>query len=403
MNYLFIHRNLPGQYEHLINALLNDPDSEIIGICQEYVPQQHALFGLRVIQYETDWQSYRGFQEAMACVASDLANGHAVAAMLTQLKLEGFRPDVAFSHLGWGEASFFKDVYPDTPLVGYCEFYYRSTGSDADFYQDRLLTLNDRYRIRSANAAKLMGLVSMDAGTSPTEWQKSLYPSEFQSKIRVVHEGVPVSRIKPDPNVRFRLASGEYLTRQDLVITYASRNLEPQRGFPTLVKMVDEICRRRTDCQFVIAGGDEVSYSESIEGLTYREKLLRETPLDPSRVHFVGRLMFDDYVKMLQVSSVHVYLTVPFALSWSMIEAMAAGCAIVGSDTQPVNEVIQHGRNGLLADFFSPALIAGWVDELLDNPSRRNELGLQARGDVMSKFTVTESIRNYRRLIASLN
>lgn len=402
MKYLFIHKNLPGQYEHLIDHLLKEPGSEVIGICQEFVPQQYALFGLRVVQYEPDWQAHNRFQEDVVCVACDLSNARSVAATLMRLKAEGFTPDIGFAHLGWGEACYFKDVYPETPLVGYCEFYYQSAGADADFNPERPLTANDRYRIRSANAAKLLSLVAMDVGVSPTAWQRSLYPAEFQHKIRVIHEGVPVDRIKPDPRARFRLPSGQYLSRADCLVTYTARNLEPQRGFQIMVKVVDEVCRRRQDCQFVIAVGDEVSYSESIDGLTYREKLLRETPLDSARVHFVGRLMFDDYIRLLQVSSVHIYLTVPFALSWSMIEAMAAGCAIIGSDANPVSEVISHGHNGLLADFFSPAVISRLVDELLDQPANRVELGLNARADALNNFTVADSIDNYQRLIKSL-
>jgi glycosyltransferase involved in cell wall biosynthesis len=218
----------------------------------------------------------------------------------------------------------------------------------------------------------------------------------------VIHEGVDTSRFKPDPDAVLRLRNGRSLSRSQPVITYSARNLEPYRGFHSFMRAVADICRRRTDCQIVVAGGDEVSYSAIRSHETYRERMIREVGIDPERVHFVGTLPLDDYVKLLQISSVHIYLTVPFVLSWSLLEAMATGCVIVGSNTAPVREVLTHAHNGLLVDFFSPREIADMVDRVLDHPNRGQPLGLQARADVVGSFDVTQSVRHYQELFEQL-
>jgi glycosyltransferase involved in cell wall biosynthesis len=196
------------------------------------------------------------------------------------------------------------------------------------------------------------------------------------------------------------------LDRRAELVTYVARNLEPYRGFHTFMRALPHILRRRPQAQIVIVGGDEVSYGASIDdGLTYRERMIAElgSSLDLSRVHFLGRLPYETYVKVLQVSRVHVYLSYPFVLSWSFLEAMAAGCAIVGSDTPPVVEVLKDGENGRTVDFFSPADIAERVEELLEDPAQARRLGERARADAISKYDLkTRQLPAWDRLVQSL-
>lgn len=401
MKLLFIHKDLPGQFEHLMHALAQEPHNEVVGICQEFKPQQYDFSGVRIERYQSritrvgsDWFQNR--------IRQEFANGLAVAGKIEALKRRGFVPDVAIAHLSWGEPVYFKDVLPDTPLIGYCEWYYHARNSNVDFDPEfALRSLDAAFQLRTANALLLAGLTAMDVGVSPTEWQKSQYPLEFQRKILVLHEGVDTARIRPDPDARFRLPTGEILTRTQPVITYATRNLEPYRGFHAFMRALAILCARRRDCRFVIAGGDEVSYSLSPPaGTTYRELMLREIEADPARVHFTGRLPFDNYLKLLQISSAHVYLTVPYILSWSLVEAMSAGCVLIGSDTAPVRELLQHERNGLLANFFSPGDIADMVERILDHPL--HHLGAEARSDVLRKFSILQSVQSYRALVEQL-
>lgn len=404
MNIVFIHKIFPGQFKHLIEKFSASPGHRVIAICQEFAPEFHARSfpGCAVKVYRPARQSQAHPQ--LERMDSDVSNGRAVASVLRELQAEGFHPDLILAHTGWGEALYCKDVFPDVPLIGYFEFYYHAQGADADFDPEQRLSLDDRYRIRTLNAGQLLNLVSCDAGVSPTRWQKQLYPSEFQGKIHAIHEGVDASQFKPDRSAAFTLPSGEILDRSAEIVTYVSRNLEPYRGFPQFMQAVEILQRRRPHVRVLIAGGDESGYSRRLNsGKSYREKVCEEINLDRSRVHFLGWLPYVKHRRLLQVSSVHVYLTVPFVLSWSVIEAMASGCVLVASDTTPVREVIRHGHNGLLFDFFSPAQIADAIDSVLDHPVRMKHLGEQARRDVMEDFNNINTVSRYIRLMENVS
>ena len=402
MRYLFIHKHLPGQFEGLIKRLLEDPANEVVAIGQEFRPLRYSLLRLGVETYEPADIGSDGQHPTLRVCASDIAHGLAVAEVLNRLKQDGFVPDLCVAHLGWGEATYFKDIYPDTPLLGYCEFFYRARGLDVDFDPAFPLTREEEFRIRSANAVKMLGLECMDVGITPTRWQKSLFPAAYQSKIRVIHEGIDVDWLRPDAAAQFRLPTGRLLTRADRVVTFATRNLEPYRGIDTLLRAVALLCRQRQDCQFVIAGGDEVSYGAPSIGQSHRQQLIAELGLDSERIHFVGSLPYRDYLSLLQVSSAHIYLTVPFVLSWSMLEAMAAGCVVIGSDTAPVREVLRHGHNGLLVDFFSPEEVAATTNWVLEHPGRVQSLGHQARADIVADYSRDHALREYGALMQGL-
>ena len=265
------------------------------------------------------------------------------------------------------------------------------------------MSLDSRLRIRTRNALHLLNLQTCDAGVSPTRWQKSLHPAGYHRKLAVIHEGIDTQLIAPNPEQAFTLPNGTVLTKQDEVITYVARNLEPYRGFHQFMRAVPQICARRPKAHILIVGGDDVSYgARTPDGKTWREHMLGEVSVDPSRVHFLGRLPYAYYLRLLQVSSAHVYLTVPFVLSWSMLEAMSAGCLVVGSNTAPVQEVIEHGKNGLLVDFFSPGEIAEAVTQVLDHPDRMQALRDAARQTIIERYEVRQSLRAYGNLIGAL-
>jgi glycosyltransferase involved in cell wall biosynthesis len=212
---------------------------------------------------------------------------------------------------------------------------------------------------------------------------------QFQQHIEVVFDGIDCRIVKPDEHATFAVAQGgRKFSARDEVITFVNRNLEPMRGFHVFMRALPELQKRRPDAPVVIAGGDGRSYSPSPSGGTWREKYCREIgeQVDWSKVHFVGRLTYERYLRLLQVSTAHVYLTYPFVLSWSMLEAMAAGCVVIGSRTAPVEEVIRHGENGLLADFFEREAL---IDALEMACASRNELvpmRLAARETVTTQY-----------------
>ena len=314
----------------------------------------------------------------------DLAvhHGMGVVEACRYLVAQGVRPDVICGHSGWGELLFVKDVFPDTPILSYFEFYYHFSHVDVGFDPEFPSSPEDSFRLRARNAVGLLTFDAIDWGNAPTVWQRAVHPPELRSRISVLHEGVDTDVVRPDPSAwLFLERDGLRLSAGDEVVTYVARNLEPYRGFHTFMRAAREVLRRRPRTHILIVGGDGVSYGAPPPGrTTWRQLLLEETGLATElRLHFLGQIPHEAYVKMLQVSAVHVYLTYPFVLSWSFIEAMSAGCAIVGSDTPPVMEVLRDGENGLAVDFFSPRAIADRIDEILGSPrSPRGSAGRSA-------------------------
>jgi glycosyltransferase involved in cell wall biosynthesis len=399
MHVLFLHQNFPGQFPHIAAHLTGVAGNQVLSISQ---PQAKGLPGVQNITYQPARQITKNIHHYIAGLESAVLNGQATAKVMEALKQKGFVPDVVIGHAGWGETLFVKDVFPSTKLISYFEFFYHATGADTDFDPEFPNTLDDVLRIRTKNSINLLSLHASDAGISPTQWQKSLYPSAFQPKISVIHEGVNAEFAKPNPKAVLTLPNGQKLTRKDKVVTYVARNLEPYRGFHVFMRALEEICQRQPDCHVLIVGGDEVSYGRKLEGgLSYREKLLQEVHFDKNRVHFLGKLPYVDFMTVLQISSAHVYLTVPFVLSWSMLEAMAVGCVVIGSNTAPVTEVI-NGKNGLLVDFFSPSEIAAKVDEILSNPKKYVSMRKNARETIVNNYNVQKSIQQYQHLIETL-
>lgn len=401
MNILFIHQNFPGQFRHLAGHLATNPQHRVMAICQPHAPRLPLV--PNTITYQPARKLRRDAHPYLRSMEEGVLNGQAVAKVLLQLKKAAFIPDIVIAHPGWGEALYVKDVFPDIALLSFFEFYYHADGADANFDPEYPLTLDGYARIRTRNALHLLNLTACDAGVSPMHWQKSLHPAAFHSHISVIHEGIDTDLVAPDPQQVFTLPNGKVLTKRDEVVTYVARNLEPYRGFHQFMRAVEEICRRRPEAEIVIVGGDDVSYGQRLPaGQTYRQKLLQEVSIDPMRVHFLGRIPYERYLALLQVSSAHVYLTVPFVLSWSMLEAMAAGCLVIGSDTAPVREVIEHGKNGWLVDFFSPKQMAEYVDKVFDHPDRMQSIRQAARQTIAGRYDVRRSLRDYQLVIESL-
>lgn len=302
--------------------------------------------------------------------------------MLT-LRGQGFFPDLVIAHPGWGESLFIKEVWPAARLGIYCEFYYRLHGADVGF-DPEFPTPSDETacRMRLRNLGNLLHFESADAAISPTVWQASTFPEPFRERIAVIHDGIDTRLVAPKADACLMLDNGRCFSRADEIVTFVCRNLEPYRGYHVFMRALPEILRQRPQAQVLIVGGDEVSYGAAApQGQSWKQIFLDEVKagLDLSRVHFLGKIPYPQFVALLQVSRVHVYLTYPFVLSWSLLEAMSAGCAIVASDTQPLQEAIRDGDTGLLTDFFDPLALANKVCGLLDNAPLRQALGANAR------------------------
>lgn len=388
MKILLVHQNFPGQFLHLAPAL-KARGHEVTALTD--IRNQRAT-DIPTLRYRHDGAKVEAAQARLGrnfITQSD--RGVTVARACLRLRNEtGYVPDVIFGHSGWGETLFLKEVWPEARLIVYAEFYYRGRGADVGFDPEAGDAGFDQVMIAQGRAAHLgQSLLHADAGVAPTEWQASTYPPALRRMIEVIFDGVDSDKVTPDPAAMVELPGGHVLRAGDEVLTFVNRNLEPYRGYHTFIRALPEVLAARPAAQVVIVGGDEVSYGPAPrDGRRWKDIYLDEVRgrIDASRVHFLGKVPYGTFLSLMQVSRAHAYLTYPFVLSWSMVEAMSAGALVIGSDTAPVREVIRHGQNGLLVDFFD---VAAWSQTLitaLAEPERFAPLRAAARQTVLDRY-----------------
>jgi len=387
MNVLFVHNNFPAQYRYLARALARNPDVRMMAIGSG---SSQAMPGVKLKKYSLSPSDLWGTHPFARRFDLECQRAEQVLYSISSLVSSGFVPDVILAHPGWGETLPLRIMFPDARILLYCEFFYGDKGRDVDFDPEfPKAGLDGHIGLKLKNATTLLALDDADIGVSPTEWQRSTYPLHYQHKIAAIHEGVDVDVAKPDRSAVFRMPSGGQLTSKDEVVTFVVRNLEPLRGYHIFMRALPRILAQRPHAQIVIVGGDGLSYGmPPPAGTTWKSLFLNEVAdrIDAKRVHFVGHLPYQSYIKALQVSSAHVYLTYPFVLSWSLLEAMSMGCVVIGSDTAPVREVIDDGHTGMLVPFFDVAQLSDRVIDALANPRRFDAMRANARQYVKDQF-----------------
>ena len=397
MRLLVLHQNFPGQFGHLVRAWSQRPGWDVRALGRDTAPGLPGFNGLH--RYKLARAPHAHQHPYLRTMESAVLHGQSVARVLLDMKRKGFTPDAVLAHPGWGESLYVKDVFPDARLVHYCEWYYQAEGADLGFDPEFPLTFDDRARVRTWNVLHALNLTNCDAAVTPTQWQRGRHPEIFQPKITVQHEGIDTEGLGPDANATFTTPSGVTLKAGDPVVTYVARNLEPYRGFHIFVRALEQLQHRHKTVHALIVGGDDVSYGKRPkDAKNWREKMLGEVTLDPTRTHFLGRIPRPQYIKVLQISAAHVYLTYPFVLSWSLLEAMACGAPVIGSDTAPVREVIQDGQNGVLVPFFDAARIADRMGEALAVGQQSSQQCGRARG-CASRYSFQASLPGYETLI----
>ena len=402
MNILFVHQAFPGQYVHICRQLLKQSGNTVVSVSMRKcsIPKTKGY-------HHYIYQPKRGNGKDTHPLVTDTETKAIRSETCAELKRKGFTPDIICGHPGWGELLFLPFIWPGTPILMHQEFCYNVNGFDCAFDAELQPDDNDwknSGRIHLKNANTLLNLDHATWNITPTAFQKSSFPERFQHRFSVIHDGIS-NRARPAPKpeqLHFKVDDDLTLTHSDTLITFVNRHIEPYRGCHSFIRAIPRLQELQPEARIVIVGERQgVSYGKACDDGEWCDRFLAEIDgrYDPSRVHFVGRINYEPFLTLLQLSKAHVYLTYPFVLSWSLLEAMSIGCPIVGSATAPVMEVLQHEHNGLLVDFFSPDAIADQVDLLLRDRALAHKLGQQAHRDAVEHYSLERCLPRQLNLI----
>ncbi|MDP9175881.1 MAG: glycosyltransferase [Planctomycetota bacterium] len=398
MHILYVHQNYPAQFGHIADALVAK------GWRCTFVSQTEpgVVNGVQKFQYRlqggaTDRTHFcsRTFENAV---------WHSDAVYQTARDIHELEPDLIVGHSGFGSTLFLRELFPRVPVVNLFEFYYRSHDPDSDMDARRDLgwgaTPIHYMRSYARNAMILLDLQNCQFGYTPTRFQRSRFPAEYQPKLRTVFDGIDRSiyhghgdTLRPPVSTRqTRTVGGVEIHPHHRVVTYVSRGFESMRGFDIFMRAAKIIAEQNADVQFLIVGSDKISYGRDTdfvgEHKTFKAWVLAQQPYDLSRFHFLGTLPQAELAAVLASSDLHIYLTVPFVLSWSMMNAMSCGAVVLGSSTSPVREMIREGETGLLADFYKPEEFAAKALGALKDPDQYRPLGRAAEKLVAEKYSL---------------
>jgi glycosyltransferase involved in cell wall biosynthesis len=404
MHLLFVHQNFPAQFGHIAAYLAKHRGFRCTFV-SERPPGREG--GIERIQYKIQGGARKENHYCSRTFENAIWHTHAVYEALKGRR--DIKPDLIVGHSGFGSTLFLRDLY-DCPIINYFEYFYRPKNSDMDFRPDFPSQEMDRIRARARNAMLLLDLENCDRGYSPTNWQRGRLPKEFHEKVRVIFDGVDTSVWCPDerrglsPPEGGKSENGGDKPRRSLraigsrtypdavrIVSYATRGMESMRGFDIFMKMAKRLCDQRKDVIFLIAGQDRICYGgdEKVTGkASFKEWVLAQDKYDLSRFEFLGLLPPPELAQLFRITDLHIYLTVPFVLSWSLLDALACGSTILASNTAPVQEMIQHEQNGLLVDFFD---IDGFVEQankVLDAPRAFKHLGAAGAEMIRERYSL---------------
>jgi len=393
---LFVHQNFPGQYRYLARHYAEDPHWNVAAIGERACIQRQlgaVPKKIKLLAYDMPKRLSENISSRIKNFSSYVDRADALEKVLLRQKTKGLSPDVVLVHPGWGEGMYLKEIFPDAKIIYFFEYYFSTTANNIGFDPLFPVTLNQQIGYRMANTASLISLDAADVGVTPTQWQLSTFPKMYHDNIRVIHDGVDTTLVKPTGATKIQLTTLDgkavELSVNDEIVSYSVRNLEPSRGFHRYMKALPELQKIRPNAYFVIVGGDDKSYSGAHpSGKCWREVLLEdvESQLDMSRVLFVGKIPYSTLLDLFSITRLHIYFTTPFVLSWSMLEAMACEAPVLASATQPVEEVIFDGENGFLFDYFSADDLVKKVDGLLNNDLLRKKVSEAARQYIVKYY-----------------
>lgn len=403
MRILISHCTYPSQFRRLAPALVA-AGHEVVFLHQSKEWHAPDPDGVTLVAYAT-----ARIKEPEHChpylrrLESAVCQGQAAYRAARALHEEGFQPDLILSHAGFGAGLYLGDAFPKAKRISLFEWYYNAFGSDVDFLQKGVVEADRQLRLRSWNAQLLLELADCDAAVVPTAWQRQQFPEALRSQLTLIHEGVDVELLgelrvnKPTPPPWLPQGNGVE------VVSYVSRGFEAYRGFPQAMEALALLQRKRPQAHVFIAGSDSVCYGqERSDGRSWGQWAKDECGLDPARTHWLGALGTEDYHALLAYTQAHLYLTIPFVLSWSLLEAMATGCAITASATAPVEELIETENEGLLANFWKPEAIAEQLARLLGDRPLALALGARAKTKAEA-YSAATGLSKWSELIDTLH
>jgi len=395
MHVLFVHQNFPAQFGPFAFRLARTPGYRCTFVSQK---AEGVVHGVRCLKYATTG----GATEKTHFCSRTFENAvwHAAGVHDALAAAPDIRPDLVVGHSGFGSTLFLRDLYPGVPVVNLFEYFYRVCGSDLDFRPDFPARPIDRLRARARNAMILLDLDNCDLGYCPTRWQLDRFPAEYRGKLRVLFDGIDTDVWKPAA-AGPRVVAGREVPPGTRVVTYVSRGLESMRGFDVFMRVAKRLADRRPDVLFVVVGQDRVCYGGDERftgGKTFKEWVLAQDDYDPSRFVFTGLLPVPDLARLLATTDLHIYLTVPFVLSWSLLDALACGAVVLASDTEPVREVVAPGETGLLAPFFDVSAFVEAADRVLADPAAFKPLGRAGAELIRARYSVDVCLREFVRL-----
>lgn len=389
MKYLFVHDACPGQFIHLFRYLHRQRGTEILAASRKGTTQKLPV--QQVVYEMPDNASKLGARQSASALGLDLAQ------KLQPFVEKGYRPDFIISHSSSGAALYLRDLFPDARFTSFLEWYYQNP-SAIDVKNEQAF-----HKVCAANAAR-NGIIAeefggADAAYAPTKFQRSQFPNRWQDGMHVAHEGVDTSVFAPDPTATF--AHGNHVfTSEDEVITYAARGMEHTRGFAAFMRAVAKVQKERANVHVLIAGADRKCYDPGGRGKAgLKSWAEKKVDYDPARTHFVGLVKEPEFIKMLQVSSLHAYLSIPFVLSWSCLNAMSVGIPVLASDNAPVQEVITDGQNGRLVDPKNIDSIVEHMVALLDDPAEATQMGRAGRETILADFELAACVDRQLKII----
>ena len=395
MHVLFVHKNYPAQFGHIARHLIDKHGFRCTFVSEKPPAVSN---GLEQIQYKLKG----GATEKTHFCSRTFENQvwHSQGLFDALKSRPDIRPDLIVGHSGFVSTMFLRELY-DCPIINYFEFFYHTRDSDMDFRNDLpSYGTSDLVRARMRNAIFLLELNDCDRGYSPTEFQRSQLPSEFRDKVVTIFDGIDTNFWKPIDNPN-RLISGWTLPKDKKIVTYVSRGMEAMRGFDIFMKIAKRICEQRSDVLFVVVGEDRVAYGGDhryTDGKTFKQWVLSKDNYPLDRILFLGRIPPDQLVSLFSISDLHIYLTAPFVLSWSLMDALACGATVMASDTAPVREMIRHGENGLLFDFFDVEAADLLANQVLDDPGMFATLGHSGTEIIQTRYSLDVCLPQLLRL-----